>query len=155
MDCGPGRYAPLAQTDECLRCSPGRFTETYTSSSCLDCETELGLGSGSVEGSPWCRECRPGYFYAGGQTMTGHHQCKLCPDGADCNDKGSTLATLMLKPNFFRFSDDSDRIYECEAKMCIGGNGTGNALCEDNHVGPKCALCAAGYVAEIRRNFHK
>ena len=148
-DCGPGRYAPTAQTDECLRCSPGRFADNNASSSCLDCETELGLGSGSVGGSTKCRECRAKYFHAGDQTTPGHYECEPCPAGADCSVKGSTLATLKLKPNFFRFSNDSDRVYECEAKNranknCKGGSDV-STQCADNSNGPLCAQCEPGF----------
>ena len=98
QDCGPGRYAPTAQSEECLSCSPGRFAESYASSSCQDCETELGLGSGSVEGSSLCRECRAGYFHAGDQTTTSHHECAACPEGLACDTPGLNTSTVVVQP---------------------------------------------------------
>ena len=32
------------------------------------------------------------------------------------------------------------------AAACIGGNGTGNALCAVGYTGPLCAVCASGHI---------
>ena len=149
QDCGPGRYAPTAQDDECLSCSPGRFAESYASSSCLDCETEFGLGSGSVEGSSLCRECRAGYFHAGGQTTTSHHECAACPEGLACDAPGLTTSTVVLEPGYWRTSRDSLAILFCRTGWCTGGVGAGDMLCEEGHAGPRCGLCSQGYFKSI------
>jgi hypothetical protein len=50
---------------------------------------------------------------------------------------------------FYRFSMDTPAIYRCKRNDgCVGGEGSGDALCADNHHGPLCHLCDEGYYME-------
>jgi hypothetical protein len=92
--------------------------------------------------------------------------CQSCIDGANCSFLGSKLATLQLKPGYWRASSDTTDIRECWlAEACVknntltttaaatttaairritdtaaidqvNGNDVGNIYCADGYKGP-------------------
>jgi len=80
--------------------------------------------------------------------------CKDCVDGGICKFNGMTMATLGVKPGYWRGSTTTDAIYECpRGANCKGGaaNATwsnhtapaGDALCTGHSKGPVCNVCTA------------
>ena len=49
--------------------------------------------------------------------------CEQCVAGVDCDTPGSTLATLNLKPGYWRFSASASDVYRCPGheESCLGG----------------------------------
>ena len=81
--------------------------------------------------------------------------CIDCPYAStDCKSVGEsiTLATLPLKPGYWRASRMSSTFVQCyHAELCQGGtNCTGGRFCDgyckEHHIGPFCELCQHGYV---------
>ena len=59
--------------------------------------------------------CVKGYYLKDGE-------CLPCPEGADCSiSAGSTIATLVTKPGYWRASNSDDIFYICPTDACIGG----------------------------------
>ena len=137
-DCGPGRYAPTAQTDECLSCPPDYFEPDDGSTECSKCP----VNHEASEDRTNCNICKDSFF------MDTDLSCKQCPVGTTCVNR-STLATLNLEPGYFRFDDHSTKIYECTGKKreenqnCDGGRHV-EAQCAPASKGPLCARCEPG-----------
>ena len=74
---------------------------------CNDCTLHEGAGYWSDMGATSCSLCREGYYQ-----HPSDDSCRPCPHGATCPAE-AILATLVIDPAFFRFSSDSDRLYEC------------------------------------------
>jgi uncharacterized membrane protein (DUF485 family) len=80
----------------------------------------------------------------------------------DCSGHGQTLATLRLRPGYWRTTPRSRTILDCPNSYCKGGSGglnltaAGGALvgpaggdwldyCTVGRTGPYCSVCAEGY----------
>ena len=77
-------------------------------------------------------------------------KCTLCPsEGVDCDATGITMAGIPILPNFYRITSTAPpetEVHPCPKDgACVGGNGTGNALCAFGYEGPFCSSCSSGY----------
>lgn len=107
------------------------------------------LGYTSSEGSAACDLCGEHWYMAKDGT------CNTCPIEAVCAE-GTTLSTLAIKPEFFRFSPDTIVLYDCpmkgacrgtirnssETMNTIGEVTHGEGLCADGYMNALCASCA-------------
>ena len=82
--------------------------------------------------------------------------CKDCVVGGICDFDGMTMATLGVKPRFWRGATTTDEIYECiRGKNCKGGSANatwsnrtapaGDALCTGHAKGVGCNACTANH----------
>ena len=112
--CPPGTYSDDGYA-QCAMCGVGKFQTKENSKKCVSCEakkTTLG------EGSTTC-VCEKGRY------MNDNGTCIACPDDVTCEEDGSTLEKVDLKPGAWRPSAKSDKIFECPVKdSCLGGNST-------------------------------
>jgi hypothetical protein len=74
--------------------------------------------------APACCDRRPflppqRYPFAGRQG-----DCPRCPEGTLCQDEGITLATLPLKPGFWRVGPRSPNVLPCATTVACGGPAT-------------------------------
>ena len=70
-------------------------------------------------------------------------ECDVCPEEADeCYSN-----EIILKEGYWRYSYDTDYIYECDkgANSCAGGYGVGDYSCNEGYSGPMCDNCMEGY----------
>ena len=76
----------------------------------------------SREGSHSCLTCTFGYFMS-----PGHSECKLCPDGAQCDEEHTTLSTMDVGEGNFRFSTSAAKVYPCPQgeAACVGSRNVG------------------------------
>jgi hypothetical protein len=62
-----------------------------------------------------------------------------------CDRSGITLATLPLRPGFWRATNRTASMYECgtvgNVSACLGGSNS-SAYCANGHEGPLCASCS-------------
>jgi hypothetical protein len=65
--------------------------------------------------------------------------CDKCPQGVDCSRDQQEVQTLPLKPNYWRISYHSTKVYRCPIDgACVGGPITGirgAGYCAENHEG--------------------
>jgi len=72
--------------------------------------------------------------------------CALCPRGADCDRRGSTISTVVSKPGFFMGSDGTGtNFFQCLNKACLGGADK-NKTCSEGYTGDFCTECVPGLV---------
>ena len=87
--------------------------------------------------------CTVNFYYD-----TGDSACHKCPLGSICQE-GSTVETLEVAKNYYRFRPTSVQLYECPMKKeaCPGSR----ALDElgNNVVTHAESLCAKGYVSNL------
>ena len=65
--------------------------------------------------------------------------------GTNCSQPGSTLASLKVRPGFWRAGNTSRRVRKCvlHAASCIGGEV--GVQCGVGHAGPLCDICKENY----------
>ena len=127
------------------------FSNTSGAVSCDKCSNYFGTAYTSGTGALSCNKCRDNYY------MDNHGTCLSCESMImdaiyesevipECNE-GSTLASVRMKKNYFRFSQDSKAIYSCYAgdmpDNCRGN--TTHAGCSRGSTGPLCAVCEKGF----------
>ena len=72
--------------------------------------------------------------------------------GYDCERDGVTVEKLPIKPGFWRSSNKSLTIFQCNIdSACIGGDEIENSdsYCETGNIGPYCQVCGDGYRKSI------
>ena len=137
--CPAGRYQDTFGAYQCIDCEVGKYTNLSGQSTCLRCSSEKGPEYTSPVGSRECSECIAENYWADGI-------CEPCPVGVDCREPGSTLEQLLVSPGWYRFQPTSTDVYECPKYLdCVGGNGTGDALCSQYAEGYLCSTCVTGY----------
>ena len=58
-----------------------------------------------------------------------------------CNQLGTRRSTLSLTEGYWRASNTSTIVYQCQvAELCVGGHDPATS-CLGNRVGPLCAVC--------------
>ena len=156
--CTAGRYQPKSESSSCRRCPIGTLQPAAGQTSCDTCEpgkysdgnasafcTLCPLERYSTAGSAACDFCAPNYFW--------HPRTQICEEcgvdlyeGAACPTSGLELSSLMLKPGYWRASEDSDEFFLCGSSdaFCVGGN-TSASICSPGHRGPWCRLCESGW----------
>ena len=134
--CGPGRRTPVQYVGD------GRYNVEVTLDQLGRYHVRVQLNG---EWLDFTREvvgtCMSGK-YAGSDTT-----CEPCPTGSSCDQAGTTLETLNLDKDFWRLSNRSSKLYECNERMqgthgisqCAGG--TGPNYCQANLTGPLCSIC--------------
>ena len=141
VDCAPGWHQAASGRSECEECAPGRFANGTRQTACENCR-QFGEGRTSAAGSAVCDMCEADYYYDGGE-------CIKCPWSATCPANSTLGSPWVVDEGFYRFSMDTPAIYRCKRNDgCVGGEGSGDALCADNHHGPLCHLCDEGYYME-------
>lgn len=144
-ECAPGKYVPSMGATKCLSCRASTYMPTYGADSCIDCANRLT----SPEASAACSYCVEGYYLKLDPTseVITTESCRDCDSefgqGSSC-PINSSVATFEILPGFWRFSDRSTELSLCagaDASACVGGVGSGNALCAPNHTGPLCEVC--------------
>ena len=162
FECLPGKFEDSAGSLSCSDCNVGLYTNEKGSTSCDKCLTSGDYGEGyhSTRGSTECAQCTTQYYRNG-------QDCLPCDNQAmDCSQAGLTLDTLPVNPKYYRFTKDSEKVYECGhykyAKNCVpnhSGNTSdsnssqerrlssdnaaatyGDASCSATSEGPLCSL---------------
>ncbi|KAG5175966.1 hypothetical protein JKP88DRAFT_337087 [Tribonema minus] len=150
-------------TDNEAHCCYAGGQGTGGSVSCIDASTGYGTG--------WSC-CTAGQYIGLGlatadenQLLTAH-QCVSCDDTKlDCSAVGVTVATLPLKPGFWREDNTlqtQDFIRACwnphacngtqsvsgtELSLASSASWSSNSYCTAGYEGPYCAVCSDGYAA--------
>jgi len=163
--CEAGFYNPTNGSNTqnaCLKCPEHSTTiATFTigmpivtfdqaTNTTLNSTSETALGATSLS------ECICEYGYYNSFMGIGDNvTCEVCPVGTDCHSRGTTLATLNLKPGYYRPSATSidvrictDAGANCDGKMscdethsaCAGGSDI-LSLCQEGLTGAFCELC--------------
>ena len=81
--------------------------------------------------------------------------CESCPIGAECDADGTTLATLKIEPNHYRFDNTSKKVYECPKAgehACKGGKGAAEQLCANGYTAALCSRCAPYHYRDLMTN---
>ena len=136
--CPLATYNPIAG-GECIECPVGTITKGTGSASTSDCGCKASF-YGDANGT--CVDC-PGPGIA-----------------TSCTDVAITLATLPLRPEYWRAIATSAMVRQCKTPgYCVGGTSCHNATADPNatvwlcdgycargHTGPFCELCLDGFV---------
>ena len=128
-----GHYSDGVYLKRCLPCPVGSYQHNNRSSSCTQCPDPLTT---LEEGSIGCDTCRKGYY------LVPSASCESCPKGSTCTE-GTTLATIAIDAGYFRFTAESDHIYECPLGK-VACPGTPERTLENTSL-YRLALCARGY----------
>ena len=77
-------------------------------------------------------------------------RCVVKPEGVEFDTDGTTIASLKVSSGFYRFTIESEDIYECPSyDNCAGGkipsNGSATTLCRRGSGGPLCSVCESEY----------
>jgi ABC-type taurine transport system substrate-binding protein len=142
--CLPGTYFDEA-TGGCEACLPGTFQSAIGRvTACQNCPANFFA---PASGAATC--CQRGYVLV-------DEACRQCGvdvndyllDGATCDAvSGTTVATLEVKPGYFRFSPESTFVYRCleTDDACRGSSPGVEGYCRAHAHGPLCMLCDDRY----------
>ncbi|CAM9899894.1 unnamed protein product, partial [Laminaria digitata] len=78
--------------------------------------------------------------------------------GVDCDHPGATLASLPIRPGYWRSSAESRVVQQClHSDACSGSRKIANAndYCADGYSGPYCAVCSDGYGRGVSNSCHR
>ena len=65
-------------------------------------------------------------------------------DGAKCDNDGTTIPKLYIKPGYFRFSVKDHNVYKCMfSRMCLGSNATTSLSVSEASIGIGDGLVAS------------
>ena len=74
--------------------------------------------------------------------MNAAGHCIRCKGSMICDKYGVTIQSLRIQSGWYRFSEDSHRVYECpHPQNCVGNTTAGDTLCLRGSFGPLCGLC--------------
>ena len=147
--CPPGSFCPEGATaaEPCPEATYNPTNGSGSSGACLPTPAAYLSAEGSCfycEGSSFCSMptaalecvCAEGFFHA----QPGGALCSPCPAGATCDDAGTTLATMDVRPNFWRPGETSADGKACPyAHTCAGG-----AAAPPRYDAVSTATCVAG-----------
>ena len=140
-DCPPGTYSATGTSlsrGGCLPCLADTYNAAPRQSACTACPEAFPrtLSTGSTNMTDCVTDAG---FY---RSSTG--EAKRCPEGATCNQVGTTVETLNLEPGYWRTGNTSEFLLPCPTPgYCVGGV---SGYCRANHTGVFCATCVSGYV---------
>ena len=149
--CPAGHTSTRPPSDICVPCAAGRFAAEEGAERCDLCAT----GTHSTVGAASCTFCSQGYFLERAKQLDpfSTSSCTACPkvlvdgalvDGAVCAPN-STTASLVLKPGFWRLSEQTAHLYACarqgDDSSCAGGAAVSDASCASGRAGPLCEWC--------------
>jgi len=153
VSCSVGTYEKEegSSRPECLLCPSGKALNTVGATSHFECLACPGKNMFSAEGSSSC-VCDKGYLMNGvtvgngtKSAITFVETCVKCPEGSICDAPGSTLTSLVVAKDYWRPSNTSLAVIECDIKgYCLQGNTT-SPPCALGHGGPVCGICTADY----------
>jgi hypothetical protein len=100
------------------------------------------------------RHCQLGEYYKNGACVLcafgtfsirlGAINCKSCKQMEGVEN--CFADQLVVQKGFWRRNEHSESVLSCLlTSSCLGGNGTGNHLCDVGYKGPLCAVCDDGY----------
>ncbi|GMH76471.1 hypothetical protein TrST_g1986 [Triparma strigata] len=138
----------------CISCEDGRYKEHAGTESCTICDTDFIKGAFETVGSkvsPGSCACGAGKFLEprNPPVSTPAGACVHCsdltlPQGANCTRVGMSLNTLAVADGFWRSSEESDNLVECETpESCT--HLSDDELCAVGHTGPICSVCKEDY----------
>jgi hypothetical protein len=145
-DCPAGSAQSRAAMSSCEPCASGLYQPLPGSSECRPCETRQS----SVPGASTCSVCAKSYFRRDADTSA--TLCMACSQylaaGVECPWK-TTIATLVLRPGYWRHSTAVPNALECKhadssRTPCMGGADAGldgDGYCRPGLRGPRCELC--------------
>ncbi|KAL4482473.1 hypothetical protein ABPG72_001449 [Tetrahymena utriculariae] len=99
----------------------------------------IGEEQRTIDNHIICFQCPQGYYSILDPMQNSTHQCSVCPQGvASCQAN-----QLNLQNGFWRESNDTDQIIECDSdgSFCIPEDQNNKQGCLEGHVGPLCSLC--------------
>ena len=144
--CTIGKYASSSGATSCSPCLAGSYSPNVLS--CLICpigeycppgatvgtSCALVLDGGTTKetgaSSPDECDCKPGLFKKEGECADGQAEFQAAgvADGIDFTEPGITIATLPLKPHFWRVSNTSLAVGRCYTEgVCAGATPGGAA----------------------------
>ena len=158
--CPPGKYSDDGYA-QCVVCGQGKFQTKSNETRCESCPNR----ETSDEGASSC-ECEPKYYRAASD-----EGCFPCPESINCDEKGSMLESLQIKPGYWRADNGTMSLLRCPVEgACVGsvvGSSVGkslngsiiisnttnssnaticvNGLCLCGQRGPLCAICDENY----------
>ena len=177
--CAPGY---TLDGSSCVVCRAGSYKEQKGNEPCNGCDQKAVLNSfvttSSIKADEKARaieaenvganmttvpppisgsncSCEKGYYLnpeppAGVTNFTG--ECLRCPDGANCDARGTTLATMKMVEGNWRSGDDSNKTVECYTSDACKENAANQTIkweldnqCARGHTGPICNVCREGY----------
>ena len=139
--CPAGSASTASGSATCDECKPGEFSRVNGSIACSDCRTSTGYGNGywSTPSSISCNICDQN-FYDARRDEEAAADCRRCPKGAKCG-LGTTVASLIAKRNYYRFTNTSDELYKCPLGKDSRKESLNASVGED--------LCADGYTSAL------
>ncbi|KAL4463235.1 hypothetical protein ABPG74_007236 [Tetrahymena malaccensis] len=99
----------------------------------------IGEEQRSIDNHIICYQCPQGYYSIQDPMKNSTNQCQVCPQGtASCQAN-----QLSLQNGFWRESNDTDLIIECDSggAFCIPEDKNSRLGCLEGHVGPICSIC--------------
>lgn len=141
----------------CTACENGWFKEYKYIGSCTSCDAEVIEGAfnsypGVSRSSKDSCACGRGSFRDYNHYGPRPYRCQSCEDpeiglnknNVDCKRIGLTVETLPVRNDFWRSSNRTYKIVECEHhEYCDGYNSDSN--CAEGHKGALCSVCIDGY----------
>merc|ERR1712048_81388 len=121
-------------------CSDSDFANVICPS-CTDFDSDAFWSSTA---QPNCDMCNKNFFRS-------EELCLPCDKTQieGCNQVGLEVATLDLRPGFWRTSEDGIVFEDCVklalTQGCAGGPHNGTANCREGHSGRLCAICIEDY----------
>lgn len=151
--CGAGMYKNWDGNDACLSCDKTALKGSFSTWTSVLSAVKTNNGEGvSPPISPLNCTCEKGDFQLdepppGDPGFDGHGHCSECPEGANCVERGIKLATLRLRPSYWRSGSSSYNIELCKVdEVCSQENVTDiSSQCIEGHKGPLCNVCNFGY----------
>jgi len=172
--CSTGRYSNITGLDECSACPKGRYAPTTGSQECYACEA----GSAASSGASSCTACLDGTIAAddgmesctacqsnsvsvnrtrcdcdkGFYLATDGFTCSACPKGADCEERGTTIDSIMPATGYWRAqTTGAPAFLTCLNSACMGESGARElddgdySFCREGYTGALCTVCESGY----------
>ncbi|GMH79533.1 hypothetical protein TL16_g08176 [Triparma laevis f. inornata] len=160
--CGAGTYKNWEGNEACKSCDKTALKGSFSTwTSIMSAELTKTNGTLPPPISPLNCTCEKGDFQIDRPPLSdpdfeGHGYCSPCPEGANCKERGVQLATLPLKPNYWRSAKDSYNIELCFARAaCPQVNvsedmeSLDSSQCLEGHYGPICNICMPKFAKNI------
>ena len=153
-ECEPCPEGGYCVSGGLFRCATGSFNPTpnaVDASACKSCSAHFNAEhlTTASKGASDPAQCICAIGYYNDAALDEARSCVSCDDATMlCARSGLTLATLPLRSGFWRHSNKTAAVYDCntagDSSACLGGEwmGTDAASCRDGHEGPRCEWCS-------------